>query len=75
VYSISGTITFTSLFSGDINEPNADDRLTEAEFTAEFADPRQLSSGSTADSSTVVSTVEGWFRFFFQRGKPAQPFP
>ena len=68
------TITFASLFSGDPNESNADDRLTEASFEAVFADPRDLVGQGTvpADKSSVVS---GSFRFFFQRGPPAQPFP
>ena len=73
VYSISGNITFTSLFSGDPNEPDADDRLTEATFSAQFADPRQL-TGDAAQNAAVTSTVNGQFRFFFQRGQPAQPF-
>jgi hypothetical protein len=69
----TSTITFTSLFSGDPNESNADDRLTEATFEALFADPRDLESdGVPADKSSVVT---GSFHFFFQRGPPAQPFP
>ncbi|HLV19500.1 MAG TPA: hypothetical protein VKZ49_01410 [Polyangiaceae bacterium] len=74
LYAIEGTITFSSLFSGDRNEQDADDRLTEASFQATFADPRQL----TADGAVPAdqgSLVEGWFRFYFQRGQPAQPFP
>ena len=73
VYALSGNITFTSLFSGDPNEPDADDRLTEATFSAQFADPRQL-TGDAAQNAAVTSTVNGQFRFFFQRGQPAQPF-
>lgn len=38
--SVSGTITFTHLFSGDRNENNAEERLTEAHFDALVADPR-----------------------------------
>ncbi|HEY3233205.1 MAG TPA: hypothetical protein VGJ84_00720 [Polyangiaceae bacterium] len=67
VYSVGGSINFSSLFSGDIAEPNADDRLTEANFSADFTDPR--------DSSGATSQVTGYFRFYFQRGQPAQPFP
>lgn len=73
LYSISGTITFSSLFSGDLNEGDGADRLTEATFRADFADPRKAEpDGSYAEG--LVSTVEGRFRFFFQRGQPAQPF-
>jgi hypothetical protein len=73
VYSMSGNIHFESLFSGDPNEADADDRLTEASFTAQFADPRQL-GGDAAENAAVTSTVSGDFNFFFQRGQPAQPF-
>ncbi|HMJ09825.1 MAG TPA: hypothetical protein VK524_00395 [Polyangiaceae bacterium] len=73
LYSISGTITFDSIFSGDLNEHDGADRLTEAEFEAEFADPRKASpDGSFGEGLT--STVRGRFRFYFQRGQPAQPF-
>jgi hypothetical protein len=74
IYSLSGSITFNSLFSGDPNEDNADDRLTDASFTASFADPRQMSPDGTFPAGKT-SEVTGWFRFYFQRGQPAQPFP
>jgi hypothetical protein len=74
LYSLEGQITFDSLFSGDPNEREASERLTEATFDAEFADPRII-DGSAADGVDVVSRVSGWFHFFFQRGPPAQPFP
>lgn len=74
LYSLEGQITFDSLFSGDPNELEADERLTEASFDAEFADPR-LVGRAAADGIDAVSRVSGWFRFFFQRGPPAQPFP
>jgi hypothetical protein len=73
VYSLSGSITFTSLFSGDLNESDAEERLTEGSFSAQFADPRQL-TGDAAEDAKVTSEVTGDFRFFFQRGQPAQPF-
>lgn len=73
LYSISGSITFSSLFSGDLNESDAADKLTEATFSAKFADPRKAEpDGSYADG--LVSDVSGNFRFYFQRGQPAQPF-
>jgi hypothetical protein len=73
VYSIDGSITFKSIFSGDPNEESSDDRLTEASFDATFADPRQL-VGPGSDDPNLKSRVTGYFRFFFQRGQPAQPF-
>jgi hypothetical protein len=73
LYSIRGSITFSSLFSGDLNEQDAADKLTEASFEADFADPRKSEpDGSYAEG--LVSTVTGRFRFYFQRGQPAQPF-
>ncbi len=41
IYSLCGSITFESLFSGDLNEGNSEDRLTEARFAAVFGDPRE----------------------------------
>ena len=74
LYSIGGSITFESLFSGNPNETDADDRLTDARFEVDFADPRdQLATGEYPPGR--VSRVNGYFRFFFQRGQPAQPFP
>ncbi|MEI9941211.1 MAG: hypothetical protein WDO69_28670 [Pseudomonadota bacterium] len=72
IYSISGTINFSSLFSGDPNEGTAEDRLTDARFDANFADPRELVDA--ADPAAVTSRVTGNFHFFFQRGQPSQPF-
>ncbi|HOU91103.1 MAG TPA: hypothetical protein PLU22_08665 [Polyangiaceae bacterium] len=71
---LPSTITFLSLFSGDPNEKSAEDRLTEAEFAAWFADPRALDAEGRIPVDRA-SYVEGRFRFFFQRGQPAQPFP
>jgi len=75
LYSVGGTITFSSLFSGDPNEDDADDRLTEAEFSVEFVNPGDYGALVLGDGEVRTSIVEGWFRFFFQRGQPAQPFP
>lgn len=72
-YSVSGEITFHSLFSGDPNEEDSDARLTDASFDVQFADPRDLVDAP--DPALVTSDdVTGNFRFFFQRGQPAQPF-
>jgi hypothetical protein len=74
VYSVNGKIKFDRLFSGNANETNGDDRLTEASFDATFADPRDMNSDYSFDPE-VTSRVTGWFKFYFQRGQPAQPFP
>jgi len=74
VYSISGSVRFSSLFSGDLNESDAADRLSEGKFeNVVFADPRRAApDGSYAPGLT--SSISGYFKFFFQRGQPAQPF-
>lgn len=103
LYSVGGHIRFSSLFSGNRNENNADARLTDATFEAIVTDPRaatlvpggQSGSAAPADGGAAPidggatdlsmgtlepkyaheSTVTGSFRFFFERGIPAQPFP
>ena len=72
-YSVDGEITFNSLFSGDLNEEDSHDRLTDAVFDVRFADPRDLVDAPDPDKVTSAN-VHGEFRFFFQRGQPAQPF-
>lgn len=75
IYSVAGTINFKSLFSGDLNEGSSENRLTDATFTASFADPRELALAADAPAAAALtSTVTGNFRFFFQRGQPSQPF-
>ncbi|MFZ5897171.1 MAG: hypothetical protein ACOY0T_39295 [Myxococcota bacterium] len=76
IYSTAGSITFRSLFSGDPQEADAEEKLTDATFDATFADPRQLQGAiDPPDPNTdVKSQVTGNFRFYFQRGQPAQPF-
>ncbi len=73
LYATSGTITFDKLFSGDPDEPDADRRLTVARFDVVVADPRgwDPATGLFSDESRLT----GEFRFIFQRGQPAQPFP
>lgn len=91
LYSLCGSITFDSLFSGDPDEDHSEDRLTEASFTAVFGDPRDTSEldwaseypeveGCSGDifagySSQRLSVVTGDFSFYFKRGPPAQLFP
>lgn len=72
-YSVSGNITFNSIFSGNPNEEDSDRRLTDAEFDVRFADPRELVTAEDPEEVTS-SNVRGEFHFFFQRGQPAQPF-
>lgn len=75
--AISGSITFSALFSGEPNEKKKD-RLIEAEFDVMVGDPRGLipdESTPAGYSLPSASRVTGWFRFHHRRGKPAQTFP
>jgi hypothetical protein len=72
VYSVGGTIRFRSLWNGKATETSDEDRLIDADFDVELADPRELTStGKPAN----VSRLTGSFRFYFERGQPAQAFP
>ena len=74
LYSLSGNMTFLSLFNGNLNETDADQKLTDATFRdIVVGDPRNREpASSTVDNTSFIS---GNFKFFFQRGQPAQPFP
>jgi hypothetical protein len=76
IYSTEGSITFSSLFSGDLNEGSSENRLTDATFSdVSFADPRELADVTDpTEREALTSKVTGRFRFFFQRGQPSQPF-
>ncbi len=71
----ASTITFTNLFSGDPEESEADRRLTDATFDVYLADPREACPGGLGPPPRCRGHLTGSFRFYFQRGKPAQPFP
>lgn len=75
LHAVQGTITFRHLFSGDLTENDADDRLSEAFFEVEVADPREQPADGGEVPAEKRSKLNGWFRFFFERGQPAQPFP
>ncbi|MDP8999559.1 MAG: hypothetical protein M3O46_05550, partial [Myxococcota bacterium] len=69
------TMTFHSLFDGDVNESNAQQRLTDADFDIYLANPREISAGGLGPPPPCRGHIKGRFRFYFQRGRPAQPFP
>lgn len=75
LYAVGGVITFESLFNGDRNETNAEQKLTSAVFDVEMADPRDQPAQGGQVPDELKSRVTGWFRFYFERGQPAQPFP
>lgn len=80
--AVEGWVRFTKLFSGDPNEDNSDDRITQGEFYARVVDPRHAVPSTDADGNAtytypdeMTSEVNGNFTFVFHRGTPAQPFP
>jgi len=77
LYAVDGTITFHSLFSGDPNEAEAAEKYTDAEFDVWMGDPRDAPVGAPANEipQEFQSRVTGFFRFYFERGQPGQPFP
>lgn len=77
LYGVDGTITFHSLFSGDPNEKEAAEKYTDAEFDVLMGDPRDAPVGSPPNEipDDRKSRVTGFYRFYFERGQPGQPFP
>jgi hypothetical protein len=74
LYGVAGTIRFNSLFDADPNESNAAEKLTDAVFDdISVGDPRDHLPGDPTIQN--VSHIHGFFKFYFQRGQPAQPFP
>lgn len=75
LYALSGAVVFQHLFSGDPDEEAGDERLTEGSFDVMLGDPRdQPPAGGPVPADTLTRLV-GDFRFFFERGQPAQPYP
>ncbi len=75
LYAVDGSITFDALFSGDPNESEGAEKLTDAYFDVTVADPRDALPGTLDIPDDAKSPLVGWFRFHFQRGQPGQPFP
>jgi hypothetical protein len=69
------TITFTSLFDGNPSEVSAVDRLNQGTFTVYLADPREACPGGLGPPPRCRGFLQGSFKFYFERGRPAQPFP
>ncbi len=68
-------ITFTKLFNGVIDEPDAADRLIEGSFDFFLVDPREICFGAAGAPPRCRGHLTGDFRFYFQRGRPGQAFP
>lgn len=71
------TITFFKLFNGDPDEANAAERLTEASFDVYLADPREVCPGGLGPPPRCRGhlVTNPRFKFYFERGRPGQPFP
>jgi hypothetical protein len=74
LYGVEGGIVFRAIFNGNLKESNVDETLTDADFSdITVGDPRVREPGSATVED--VSHLKGHFKFYFQRGQPAQPFP
>ena len=71
----TSTITFNALFDGNSDESNTADLLTDATFHFYLADPREVCPGGLGPPPRCRGELTGNFHFYFQRGRPAQPFP
>jgi hypothetical protein len=69
------TIVFRSMFDANPAEANAKQRLTDADFDLYFADPREICPGGLGPPPRCRANLKGSFKFYFERGRPAQPFP
>jgi len=69
------TITFQSLFDGNEDESSAAQRLTQATFAIYLADPRDACPGGLGPPPPCRGFLTGQFQFYFERGRPGQPFP
>lgn len=77
LYAVRGVVTFDHLFSGDPNEQEADQKLTQASFRVFVGNLNDVPLGAAAEDvpADLQSELTGDFSFYFERGQPAQPFP
>ena len=69
------TISFNSLFDGNPQESNAAARLNRGCFDVYLADPRDVDPGGKGPPPKCRGHLRGTFDFYFERGRPQQPFP
>jgi hypothetical protein len=67
-------ISFASLANGKLDEEDAAQRLNQGCFDIYLADPRDAAPGGSAPPP-CRGHLRGTFSFYFERGRPAQPFP
>jgi hypothetical protein len=70
----TSTIVFNSLFDGNPNESNAKQRLSDAHFEFFMADPGEICPGGLGAPPRCRAHLVGTFKFYFEKGIPAQPF-
>jgi hypothetical protein len=77
LYSVGGSIIFSSLFDADPNEANAAEKYTDATFDVQVGDIGDVPVGEPATDVPLSrqTNLVGYFRFYFERGQPAQTFP
>jgi hypothetical protein len=68
-------IAFTAVFDGKVDEPQAAERLTAGCFDVYLADPREVAPGGLGPPPRCRGHIRGSFSFYFERGRPSQPFP
>jgi hypothetical protein len=71
----TSTIVFNALFDGNSDESNAAERLSDGYFHLFLADPREICPGGVGPPPPCRGELTGNFHFYFERGRPAQPFP
>lgn len=70
----TSVITFTHLHNANPDEQAAHERLNEASFELYLADPRETCPGQSRPPP-CRGRLKGSFTFYFERGRPLQPFP
>ena len=68
-------IAFTNVFDGKVDDSDAAERLTAGCFDVYLADPREVAPGGTGPPPRCRGHLRGSFSFYFERGRPSQPFP
>ena len=68
-------IAFTSLANGRAEEEIAAERLNAGCFDVYLADPRDAQPGGAGPPPPCRGHLRGTFSYYFERGRPSQPFP
>ncbi|HWL88192.1 MAG TPA: hypothetical protein VNO21_20455, partial [Polyangiaceae bacterium] len=63
------------LYNAVPDETNAGERLTEGTFDVYLVDPREVCPGGLGPPPHCRGHLKGNFHFYYERGRPGQPFP